>query len=146
MALLLDTNVVSAARRPERQEEAFRLFLRDYDIGEAFISSITLMEIRFGIQREEIRDPEFASDLSRWLGEIVLPVFEGRILDFSREAALAAGALPTPHKRPTADAMIAATALTHGLTVATRNIADFTRLRVPVVDPWAHSPDNIPNG
>lgn len=143
MALLLDTNVVSAARRPERQDEAFRLFLRDYDIGEAFISSVTLMEIRFGIQREEVRDPVFAGDLSRWLEEIVLPVFGGRILDFSRDAALTAGTLPTPQKRPTADAMIAATALTHGLSVATRNTVDFEPLGVGVVNPWDYAPENL---
>lgn len=146
MALLLDTNVVSAARRPERQDEAFRLFLRDYDIGEAFISSVTLMEIRFGIQREEVRDPQFAGDLTRWLNEIVLPVFDGRILDFSGDAALTAGTLPTPQKRPTADAMIAATALTHGLAVATRNTADFEPLGVGTVNPWIYAPENQPPG
>ncbi|AOR77763.1 type II toxin-antitoxin system VapC family toxin [Novosphingobium resinovorum] len=146
MALLLDTNVVSAARRPDRQDEAFRLFLRDYDIGEAFISSVTLMEIRFGIQREEGRDPEFARDLTRWLDKIVLPVFDGRVLDFSREAALAAGTLPTAQKRPTADAMIAATALTHGLAVATCNVADFLPLGVQLVNPWTYSATSNPIG
>lgn len=146
MALLLDTNVVSAARRPERQDKAFRLFLRDYDIGEAFISSVTLMEIRFGIQREEVRDPAFAGDLTRWLKEIILPVFDGRVLDFSGVVALTAGTLPTPQKQPTADAMIAATALTHGLSVATRNIADFESLGVRVLNPWAYASENFPSG
>lgn len=140
MALLLDTNVVSAARRPERQDEAFQFFLRDHDIAEAFIPSVTLMEIRFGIQREGTRDPAFAQDLMRWLDEVILPVFDGRILDFNRDAALAAGALPTSERRPTADAMIAATALVHDLTLATRNVADFTPFGVALVNPWAYAP------
>lgn len=140
MALLLDTNVVSAARRPERQDKAFQLFLRDNDLGKAFISSVSLMEIRFGIQREATRDAVFAKDLTRWLDDIVLPAFQERILDFSRDAALAAGGMPTPERRPTADAMIAATAIVHRLTLATRNTTDFTSLGVSTVNPWAYSP------
>jgi predicted nucleic acid-binding protein len=144
MALLLDTNVVSAARRPERQDDTFQSFLRDFDIGDAFISSITLMEIRFGIQREQSHDPVFADDLTRWLNDIVLPIFAGRVLDFNLEAALCAGTLPTAQKRPTADAMIAATAMCHALTVATRNVTDFEPLGAVCMNPWTYTPEILP--
>ena len=145
MPFLLDTTVISAARRVEKQEIAFQNFMRDFDVNEAFLSSISIMELRFGIQREMHRDPEFAADLARWLNEVVLPEFADRILSFDLAVALRAGGLPTPEKRPTADAMIAdamiaATALEHNLQVVTRNIAYFEALGAPCLDPWRYMP------
>ena len=138
MAFLLDTNVVSAARRPDRQDLAFRAFLDAFDVEEAFISAVSIMEIRFGIQREAARDRDFAADLSRWLEEVVLAGFAERILPFDLAVALCAGALPTAERRPTADAMIAATAVEHGLTVVTRNLAHFQVLGVECLNPWRY--------
>lgn len=140
MPFLLDTNVISAARRVEKQDIAFQNFMRDFDVNEAFLSSISIMELRFGIQREMHRDPEFAADLARWLNEVVLSEFADRILLFDLAVALRAGGLPTPEKRPTADAMIAATALEHDLQVVTRNIAHFEALGAPCLDPWRYVP------
>lgn len=140
MPFLLDTNVISAARRVEKQEAAFQNFMRDFDVNEAFLSSISIMELRFGIQREMRRDPEFAGDLARWLNEVVLSEFADRILSFDLAVALRAGGLPTPEKRPTADAMIAATALEHNLRVVTRNVAHFEALGAPCLDPWRYVP------
>ncbi len=136
MPFLLDTNVVSAARRIEKQEPAFQSFMRDFDVEDAFLSSVTIMEIRFGIQREHSKDPAFASDLERWLNDIVLVGFEDRIIPFDQSIAIRAGTLPTPDKRPSADAMIAATALDKGLQVVTRNVAHFEPLGVECLDPW----------
>jgi predicted nucleic acid-binding protein len=140
MSFVLDTNVISAARRVEKQAIAFQNFMRDFDVNEAFLSSISIMELRFGIQREKRRDPEFAGDLSRWLDEIVLPEFADRLLSFDVAVALRAGGLPTSEKRPSADAMIAATALEHNLQVVTRNIAHFKALGAPCLDPWRYIP------
>lgn len=139
MSFLLDTVVISAARRPERQEKAFQDFMRSFDARQAFLSSISVMEIRFGIQREQRRDPVFAAELSRWLDDIVLAGFEERILPFDLAAALRAGALRTADRRPTADAMIAATALVHDLQVVTRNVAHFEALGAPCLDPWRYA-------
>jgi predicted nucleic acid-binding protein len=138
MAFLLDTVVISAARRPEKQEMAFQHFMRSFEVGEAFLSSVSIMEIRFGIQREQGRDKEFAAELSRWLDKVVLAEFAGRILSFDLPAAIGAGALPTADKRPTADAMIAATALENDLQVVSRNVSHFAALGVPCIDPWLY--------
>jgi predicted nucleic acid-binding protein len=140
MPFLLDTVVISAARRPDKQEPAFQAFMRDFVVEEAFLSSVSIMEIRFGIQREKRRDQEFAAELSRWLSEVVLAEFAGRILSFDLAAAIRAGALPTADKRPSADAMIAATALEHDLQVVTRNVSHFETLGVVCLDPWRYKP------
>ncbi|MBA8880061.1 type II toxin-antitoxin system VapC family toxin [Phyllobacterium myrsinacearum] len=140
MPFLLDTNVISAARRPEKQSEAFQHFMREFDVEDAALSSVTIMEIKFGIQREQKKDPIFASDLEKWLSEIVLTSFTGRIIPFDLDIAIRAGMLPTSDRRPSADAMIAATALEHGLQVVTRNVAHFEPLGVACVDPWQYSP------
>ncbi|WP_119391317.1 PIN domain-containing protein [Taklimakanibacter lacteus] len=103
MRYLLDTNVVSAARRPERQDKAFQKFLRDFDMRDAFISSIAIMEIKFGIERERSRNPAFVADLERWLQDIVLAEFTDRIIGFDLAIALRAGVLPTSDRRPTVD-------------------------------------------
>ncbi|MCW0000638.1 type II toxin-antitoxin system VapC family toxin [Pararhizobium sp. YC-54] len=136
MALLLDTNVVSAARRPERQTTEFRTFLASFDAGSAYLSAVTIMEIEFGIMRERSRDATFADELARWLSDVVLPGFEDRILPFDLEVASVTGRLSTADKRPSADAMIAATALVHKLDIVTRNTAHFEPLGLSCVDPW----------
>lgn len=140
MRFLLDTNVVSASRRPERQAAEFQNFLRNFDVEAACLSAVTLMEIEFGIARERSRNPDFADDLQGWLTTRVLPAFEGRILAFDAEAAKLAGHLPTPDRRPSADAMIAATAIAHRLVLVTRNDADFRPFGIPLLNPWQETP------
>ncbi|MGZ2486517.1 putative nucleic acid-binding protein [Rhizobium pisi] len=136
MAFLLDTNVVSAARRVERQAAEFQNFMKEFSVADAYLSAITIMEIQFGIQRERTRDPGFADDLRRWMDEIVLAEFAERILPFDTATTSWAGLLPTADRRPSADAMIAATALEHGLKMVTRNVAHFVPLGVECIDPW----------
>jgi predicted nucleic acid-binding protein len=139
MAFLLDTNVISAARRPDRQDTVFQKFLRKFDMNDAFLSSVTIMEIQFGIQREQRRNPAFVVDLKRWLKDIVLVEFANRVISFDLMTALRAGTLPTPNGRPTVDAMIAATALENNLHVVTRNVGHFESLGVTCIDPWQRS-------
>lgn len=136
MVVLLDTNVVSALRRPERQDIAFRTCLAGIDSETSFLSAITIMELRFGVQQEQKRNPILSADLEKWLNEVVLINYSGRILPFDTAVALRTGTLATPNKRPSSDAMIAATALEHRLTVVTRNISNFEPLGVPCLNPW----------
>ncbi len=139
MAFLFDTDVLSATRRPHLQAAEYQKFLRTFDIGTTYISTISIMEIEFGIQRERSRNPAFAADLTDWLTTVIIPEFDDRILSFDRRAASIAGRLPTPHKKPNADSMIAATALANDLVVVTRNLSDFQPLGVTCLNPW-HQP------
>lgn len=133
---LLDTNLVSELRRPSADQRvvawAAALPLRD-----AFLSVVTIREIEAGVLLVERRDREQGALLRTWLEESVLLGYAGRIVPVDLAVARRAAALHVPDPRPERDALIAATALVHGLTVATRNVADFEPMGVDVVDPWA---------
>lgn len=129
---LLDTNVISCARRIERQDVGFQRFMAQLRLEDSFISAISVTEIRCGIQRQRTANPDFAAELTNWLEKIVLPRFSGQILPFDETAANLCGQLA----HSTIDAMIGSTAAVNGMVVATRNIADFQPLGIAVVNPW----------
>ena len=121
--LLLDTNVLSALRRPDRSPRV-RAWLAARSEDELFLSAITLGEIERGIRLQEARTPGFAADLRAWLDRTML-LFADRILPFGATEARVWGRLSAEIGHPGADLMIAATALTHGATVVSGNAADF---------------------
>ena len=131
---VIDTNVISAVRRPERTPKV-AAWLQSKPENELFISAITLGEIERGIQLQEPRDPEFASDLRTWLDRTTL-IFGDRILDFGAEEARIWGRLSAEIGHTGADLMIAATALRHGATVVTRNLEDFGPTGVALENPF----------
>ena len=98
-------------------------------------SIMCLMELEIGVLRMERRDALQGERLRRWL-EIVLAAFEGRILGIDTAVARVCAKLHVPDPRPERDALIAATALVHGLTVVTRNTADFGPMGVRLFNPW----------
>ena len=133
---LLDTNVVSELRKASRAEPAVRNWASGQSPGVVFISTMSLMELEIGLLRIARRDAPQGERLRLWLEQIVLAQFEGRILGIDAAIARRCAHLHVPDPRPERDALIAATALTHGLTVVTRNTADFAPMGVPLLNPW----------
>ena len=136
--LLLDTNVLSELRkvRAGKADAHLARWVEMLDTASLFISSITIYELEIGVSLAERRDPRQGSILRAWLEKQVLSAFDGRILPVDGVVALRAAKLHVPNPRPINDAFIAATALTHGLTLATRNTADFDGCGVQLIDPW----------
>lgn len=91
-----------------------------------------------GIARLGRRDVEQAQRLRTWLEDDLLAVFDGRIPSIDVPVAQRAARLHVPDPRPERDALIAATATVHGLTVITRNVADFEPMGVALINPWSH--------
>jgi predicted nucleic acid-binding protein len=102
-----------------------------------FLSAITVMELELGTLLAERRDAVQGAMLRSWLNGQVLPAYLGRILVVDVQVAVRCAALHVPDRRSERDALIAATALVHGMTVVTRNVADFAPTGVPVLNPWS---------
>ena len=132
---LLDTNVISAARRADRAPQV-AAWLATQPEDRLFISVITVGEIARGIRLQEARNPDFAADLTAWLDRTVT-LFADRILPFGSADALIWGRLSADLGHPGADLMIAATALARDATVVTGNVRDFAPTGARLFDPFA---------
>jgi len=133
---LLDTNVISELRRPERADPAVVAWASTQPAASQFLSSISILEIEIGARLVERRDGAQGAILRAWIDNQILPHFEGRILAIDTAVALRCAGLHVADRRPERDALIAATAAIHGLTVVTRNIADFEPMGVAVLNAW----------
>lgn len=134
---MLDTNVVSELRKREAVADAsVRTWARDRIPAELHLSAITILEVEQGILRIERRDPEQAQRLRRWLEHDLIPTFQGRILPVDLPVVRAAARLHVPDPQPERDALIAATAIAHHLTLVSRNTSDFKTMGVPIINPW----------
>ncbi|TFH81658.1 type II toxin-antitoxin system VapC family toxin [Pseudomonas kribbensis] len=132
---LLDTNVISELRKPQADKNVVA-WARTVIAPRMFISAITLKELETGVLRMERRDPAQGKVLRTWLKRHVMPAFDARILPVDAAVALRCARLHVPDRANESDALIAATALVHGLTVVTRNIADFESSGVALINPW----------
>ena len=139
MTYLLDTNVVSDMRRRERLPKAVADWFHALKMDAMYLSVATLLELETGIRRLERRDPRQGAVLRRWKSQFVTPTFRGRVLPFDESVADCYAAMQVPDPRPLLDAIIAATAIVHNLTLVTRNVADFLGMPVAVVNPWPTS-------
>ena len=135
---LLDTNVLSELRRrkPDRKVLAF---VGAQPLDRLYISSVTLAEIRFGI--ELLPDASLRADLVDWLTHKVRPMFEQRVLPVSEDIILKWRQLvedgrKVGHTFSQPDLFVAATALHHGLTVVSRDVDDYAKAQVPLINPW----------
>lgn len=132
-AFLLDTNVVSELRKP-RPHGGVLAWLSSLDDSQLYVSAVTLGEIQAGIELTREQDPDKAQAIEHWLSLLadaynVLPMDAATFRAWAR----------LMHKQSDTlyeDAMIAATASVHGLTVATRNVADFHALGLTVFNPF----------
>jgi toxin FitB len=135
---LLDTNVLSELRRP-RPEKKVLAFIAAQPLDLLYISTVTLSEIRFGI--ELLPDAARRSDLSNWLTHKVRPMFERRVLPISEDVMfkwrlLVEEGRKAGHTFSQPDLIIAATGQHHGLTVVSRDTSEFVKARAPVLNPW----------
>ena len=131
---LLDTVVLSELRKPKRDPGVVE-WIEQQRTADLFLSVVSIGEIERGIARQQAENPDFAGELAAWLDQ-VLVFYSDRILPFDLRAARRWGALAAAIGNNSADLMIAATALEHGLTVVTRNVADFAPTGVRTNNPF----------
>lgn len=138
MIYLLDTNVVSELRKKSSGNADRNVVAWESGVSAdtVYISVVTVMELELGTLRITRRDPLQGAILRSWVDNSVLKSFAGRILPVDVEVARRAAALHVPDPRPEHDALLAATAFVHKMTVVTRNTADFTSTGVATLNPW----------
>jgi predicted nucleic acid-binding protein len=135
---VLDTNVVSELRKVRlgTADTNVTAWAESVDAANLFVSAITIMELELGVLSIERKDAAQGAMLRSWLEQQVLPEFSGRTLPIDTAVAQRCARLHIPDKRGERDALIAATALVHGMTVVTRNVADFRPTGVALFNPW----------
>jgi predicted nucleic acid-binding protein len=138
MMFVLDTNVVSELRKVRlgKADTNVTAWAESVDAADLFVSAITIMELELGVLSIERKDATQGGALRSWLEQQVLPEFSGRTLPVDTPVAHRCARLHVPDKRGERDALIAATALVHGMTLVTRNVADFTPTGVSILNPW----------
>ncbi|MEN3213131.1 type II toxin-antitoxin system VapC family toxin [Methylorubrum populi] len=139
MMYVLDTCVVSELRkvRSGRADPGVAAFEKTVDASALFLSAVTIFELELGIFALERKDAAQGSVLRAWLEKNVLPEFSSRTLPVDVAVARRCARLHVPDRRSERDAFIAATALVHGMSVVTRNVADFEQTGVAIINPWA---------
>jgi predicted nucleic acid-binding protein len=143
MMYLIDTNVVSELRKsPVSKGKSATVdrnvlaWTKRIPAASQFLSVISILELETGALLMERRDPRQGAVLRSWLEDHVLPTFSGRILPVDTPVAQRCAALHVPNPRSQRDALIAATAMVHGMTVVTRNVSDFEPTGVALLNPW----------
>ncbi len=133
---LLDTNVLSELRtgKPQPNRQVLE-WASGVPLGAQYVSVISWMEIDIGILRLERRTPPQGQAMRAWLSG-VRGLFAGRTLAIDDAVVQRCARLHVPNPAPPHDALIAATALVHGLTLVTRNTADFADMGVQLLNPW----------
>ena len=135
MNYLIDTNIISEVRKGERCDPNVAAWFDSIDDNELYLSVLVLGEIRRGVERARASDPTRARALDRWLAA-VNESFAGRILAIDQAVADEWGNISAKRSAPVIDALLAATAKAHGMTLVTRNVRDVAGLGADVLDPF----------
>jgi predicted nucleic acid-binding protein len=135
---LLDTNILSELRR-QKPEPKVMAFVAAQPLDLLYVSAATLAEFRFGI--ELVADPGRRAELNDWLTHKLRPMFTQRVLAITEDVMfrwqiMVEDGRTAGHAFSQPDLIIAATAFHHGLTVVTRDVSDYARARVPILNPW----------
>jgi predicted nucleic acid-binding protein len=135
---ILDTNVVSELRKAKagKADRGVAAWASAVSAESLFVSAVTILELETGVLLVHRRDPKQGALLRAWMDQHVLPAFSGRVLPVDVAVAQRCAALHVPDPRSERDALIAATAMVHHMTVVTRNVADFEAIGVPLLNPW----------
>lgn len=134
LGYLLDTNVLSETRKLRADPRAMS-FVAAADTEALFVSVLTLGELRKGVEAKRRSDADAALRIGAWVDGIEA-TFADRLLPVSIEIANRWGLISADRSRPVIDTLIAATAMVHGLTLATRNTIDFEGIGLSLVNPW----------
>jgi toxin FitB len=135
---VLDTNVVSELRKVKagKADRNVAMWASRVPAETLYVSVITILELETGVLLVQRRDPAQGALLRAWLDRHVLPAFADRVLPVDTAVAQRCAALHVPDPRSDRDALIAATAMVHSMTVVTRNVADFATTGVALLNPW----------
>ncbi len=135
---LLDTNIISESRKlgSPRIDPRVAEWLGQIDVEATYVSAMTIFELERGVRQMERRDAKQGAALRRWLDDQIIPTYEHRTLPLSRAVALICAGLHIPDPKSERDAWIAATALEAGLTLVSRNVADFAGMGVELINPF----------
>jgi hypothetical protein len=136
---LVDTNVISEIRKGARCDPGVAAWWRQAEDRDLFLSTLTLGEIRKGVEGLRPRDAGRAAALEAWLREVV-DAFGARLLSVDAAVADAWGRMSAMRSAPVVDALLAATACVHGLVLVTRNTADVAGLGAEVLNPFTMGP------
>ena len=135
---LLDTNIISELRKAKsgKADKNVVAWANSVSATSLYLSVITILELETDILLIERRDSVQGAVLRTWLNTHVLPAFSERIIAIDTAVAQCCAKLHVPDPRSDRDAMIAATAIVHGMTVVTRNVDDFKPTGVEILNPW----------
>ncbi len=138
MMYLLDTNVISELRKQTSGKADMNVvtWAKSVPADSLYLSVITLMELEMGVLSIQRKDTQQGNLLRMWLDSQVIPAFANRTIPIDVPTAQCCAALHIPDPRSERDALIAATAIDNGMTVVTRNLADFESTGVKLLNPW----------
>ena len=135
MSFLLDTNVISEARKGGAANPAVAKWFASADPADLFLSVMVVGELRQGVERARRRDPVFAQQLETWL-VVMVDRYRSRILPIDQQIADLWGRLNVPNPLPVVDGLLAATALAHDMTLVTRNTRQVAGTGARLFDPF----------